>query len=239
MVCELNAPDSMTWSVSLRDRHDRDIEGDVSALLEAIGGVIAEHLPEADGYETVWYRLSGPIEGATVRVCRGRFRATASVQRFVRAHASCEADRRAAEVRLVATAELAAPEGSAPSPSTGPGAAGHWAAASCAVSTAVFGTLALAAGGLLTAWVQALLVLPTLLVWRTTLALSRPAPGALGPSVDHVSCGRPCARDPRAQEAMAEWRGVLAQLRAHRQLLDQPSSLAPFRAPPRSLGATG
>jgi hypothetical protein len=244
----------LTWSVSLRGRSDGDIERDVATLVDAIGHALAQHFPEASGYETVWSRLSGPIEGATARVARGRFRAAVSVQRFARAHADDGGvgSPRALEVRLVATAEVAPPVGStradaARRSGSGDGVRAATCAAAragslaafCAIGTAAFGALALGTAGLLGAWAEALLLLPTLVVWRATLALSRAraAPVAELPAAPERA--RPRPHDPTVRDAMGRWQRVLKQLRGHRQLLDDRSSLAPFRAPPRSLNATG
>lgn len=237
----------LTWSVSLRGRSESDIERDVAILVDAIGQVLAEQFPEASGYETVWSRLSGPIEGATARVARGRFRAAVSVQRFARAHADGgrHDSTRALEVRLVATAEVTPPVGSSRAEAAHrSGSAGSTRAATCAAApalslaalfvlgTAAFGALALETAGLLGAWAG-------LVVWRATLSLS----GAHAAPVAELGAApepeRPRPHDPTVRDAMGRWQRVLRQLRGHRQLLDDRSSLAPFRAPPRSLGATG
>lgn len=244
---------ALTWSVNLRDRGAEEIERDVAALVEAIGHALGEHFPESSGYEAVWYRLSGPIDGVTVRVARGRFRAAASVQRFSRALAAPlpGAPARAGapargngehapnpvQVRLVATASVVPPAGSVQAEASHGAGARSWAAASCALGTAAFGALAFGAAGLLTAWVQVLLLLPTFVVWRTTLALARPpqpSTAALAARSD-----RPRPRDPTIRDAIERWRRLLAHLETHRQLLDDAFDRAPFRASPRTLGATG
>lgn len=248
----------LTWSVSLRGRSDGDIERDVATLVDTIGHALAEHFPEASGYETVWSRLSGPIEGATARVARGRFRAAVSVQRFARAHADGGGvgSPRALEVRLVATAEVAPPVGSTRADAARRSGSGDDSAdglraatcaaaraaglaAICAIGTAAFGALALGTAGLLGAWAQALLLLPTLVVWRATLALSRARAAPVAELAAAPERARPRPHDPTVRDAMGRWRCVLRELRGHRQLLDDRSSLAPFRAPPRSLNATG
>lgn len=204
--------------------------------MEAVRALLAEHFPEAAGYEATWFRLSGPIEGTTVRLQRGRFRAALSVQRFVRAHHPSPAGAAASacaptpvEIRVVASAQIAPPEGCARAqrPTAG------WGTTSYALAVTACGALGLGAAGALELWMQAALLVPALVAWR--------ARGSVAPTPARAAIAAPARRarrrPPAQRDALARWRRLLEPLSLQRDLLDHTSGLAPFRAQPRPVSA--
>ena len=216
----------------MRERDPARLSQAFDELVDVCRQTLAVRFPEAAGYDTRQIRICGPVEGLRFEVCRGRFRGCVSAQRYVRAHgrgAGRGGD--PVEIRLVAHTSIAPRPGSIRAQ---PGMSG-WGVAGCALGTVSLGTLGLGVAGLISSWMQALLLIPALVAWRTCTAISlsrtmTPAPALTG----QVRPG-----DPLAADATARWNRAMANLAAHREVLDQQQGHAPFRDPGRALSDVG
>lgn len=186
----------------------------------------AQHLPEQAGYEVCTTRLSGPIEGVNVHIVRGHFRALISVQRFGRAHAGEHSDA-SAELRIVATASHAEPVTAEDHERS----FAQWSIAGCAMGSVGLGVVGLEYAGLLTAWGQALVVLPLLMAWRLVMVLrihQDLRARALPPSP--VEQARNEAVHAAEGRDRGRWDRLLEQLGQHRDALNQRFAMRPFRS---------
>lgn len=222
----------MSWSVTMRERDPARLEHAFEELLEICRASLAARFPPAAGYDTRQVRICGPVEGLRFEVTRGRFRGYVSAQRYTRVHRSSASHRGdPVGIRLVAHTQMAPRPGGIQAPSTMSG----WGVAGCALGTVSLGTLGLGVAGLISTWMQALLLIPALVAWRTCTAISlartmTPAPALRG----QVRPG-----DPLAADAVARWNRAMVPLAAHRDVLDQTQGQAPFREPARALSAVG
>jgi hypothetical protein len=216
------------------DPHEVDEAFD--QVVEACRASLAARFPEAAGYETRVFRLSGALEGTRFEVSRGRFCGQVSTQRYVRSHGSSEASRAPVEIRLVAHPFFAPRPGSLRAPSRRNG----WALAGCALGTMTLGTLGLGVAGLISSWMHALVVIPALVAWRTcsTISLAR---SLSAPPVAALEGTVPTRRqtDAFAADATNRWNRALAPLREQRERLDEARGRAPFREAACARSAAG
>lgn len=222
-------PDRLSWSV----RHDR-IDALDDALLEdlvdACRDACASRFPATDGYVTSVRRLSGAMDGASINILRGRFRALVSVQRFLRTEAGPEA-----EVRVVACCGHEAPADLA---IVRDGSGARWVIAGCAIGTMGVGAAGLELSGLLGAWGQMLLLIPALIAWKICAALQLLGKPRHSP---------PLQEDPAVRRARARtyaddrrrWHELAEVLATHREAVTERFRLRPFRSQGTALPGMG
>jgi hypothetical protein len=215
----------LSWSV----RHDRTSELDAERLedlLELSREACAIEFPNTDGYVTSIRRLSGALEGASIRITRGRFdggrddfSALISIQRYTRTQ-----DPSTAEIRVVASYRHRARRLVNESAGT---ALSRWSMAGCAVGTMGVGVAGLELSGLLVSWGQALVLIPAFLVWRVCMAVRMA-------TTFRARAREPIAEDPAIASSHARdrkrWRRVTDVLLAQRDAMGERTAMRPFRS---------
>ncbi len=225
----------LTWSVSERPGGrsaggDRAPERAFDELVESCGDLCQRNFPQDDGYEAQRFELSGPVQGARFVVRRGRLEVVLSVQRFERAHAAERGGKRPVEIRLVSSMGMLPVPGAASE-----GAPARFAVAGCALGTLGISALALGSVGLVSAWVQAALLIPALIAWRTFAAVGMAKTmrrqAALGEA-------RMRSYEEALIDALPRWQRMAPALTAERDLIGERLGLPPFRHPARALRAS-
>ncbi len=130
--------------------------------LAACQQLVSDRLPATAGYEVRRVQLAGSLQGWSLRVSRGMFRASLSLQRF---HNRAHDDGSPMELRIVAHAHHAPAQPPSPRRRTG------LRLTSGAAASFGVGVLALAVSGGLTAWATAVLLIPAMFATRLCMAL--------------------------------------------------------------------
>jgi hypothetical protein len=204
-----------SWSLADEAPDEQASDEVLDALTDACRDACANCFPESAGYQLSLRRLSGALEGASVFVTRGAFRALVSVQRFHRATAERQ---RAMQLRVVANAraETTALVSCAPARLSGVAAAG------AVVASLAPGLLLLGLVGALPPWGQMLALIPALLAWRICVALRLEVPPVREP-----------LPEPRAQtrDDLARWQRLRDALAMHREAVATRFHRRGFRSP--------
>ena len=199
-----------------------------------------EEFGEGCGYTTTQRKISGPIEGMTVSVNRGRFQAQVSVQRFTRPQPG-SLRHAPTEIRVVTSAQHTPPEEDGPSER----ALARWGIAGCAVGTMGVGSAGLELAGLLSAWGEVMLLIPALMAWRMCIALRivtdfrRQA--MFDAQREQLEARREAIANAHAKD-LERWSEVERNIEAQRDAVAEQIRLRPFRsqgAIPGTLGHVG
>ena len=162
----------LSWSVTQRSAtHDPVCADAFDELVVSCRDMCVRQFPDDHGYQLTRQTLSGPVDGTRFLVTRGRLRVLLSVQKFERAHRAPVPDSRALEVRIVSSLAVITPNTAAPRHRS----VAVWSVASCALGTFGLSALALTTAGIFTAAMQATMLIPALIVWRTcaTIGIAR------------------------------------------------------------------
>lgn len=224
--------ETLSWSARHDDRGelgDRIYEETVSLCRD----LCARHLPAHAGYEIGTSRLSGPVNGISLHVVRGHFRALVSVQRFARPELGMGALRRnprATELRVVATARHTEPLDT----DARERSIAQWGIAGGAMGSLGAGVVGLEYAGVLSSWGPVLFLLPLFMAWRIAMAMrfhQTLCCEALPESP--LEEARRTAVQTAESRDFERWRRLLDELAQQREAITQRFAMRPFR----SLGA--
>ena len=227
----MNADDvqRLSWTVTQRTTPgDQRAEQAFEELVDSCRELCRSQFPEDAGYTATRYELSGPVQGTRFVVRRGRLRVVLSVQRFERSHAARHDDRTPTEIRLVGSMGLMPlPGQTSPDRSLA-----GWGVAGCALGTLGVSALALGSAGLLSPWIQAALLVPALIAWRTCAAIGVSRSLRRQAAIQGQKAG---PADELLLDALPRWRAMAPALAAERDLIGERLGLPPFRNPARAL----
>jgi hypothetical protein len=216
----------LSWSVRLH----RDQADVLDELVDVCHDMCAAQFCATDGYVTSIRRLSGPIEGATFSMIRGRFRGLISVQRYERRESVDTM-----EIRVVARRRADEPtELAREADRTRLG----WGVVGCTASMMGMSAVGLGMTGALSVWAQVLLLLPAIAIWRVCLALD------LARDMRLQARLRAALRPSRAMARThadddGRWNGLVEQIAAQRDAVAERARMRPFRSPGSALGSVG
>lgn len=222
--------ETLSWSARHEQRGelaDRIYDETVSLCRDCC----ATHLPQHAGYEINATRLSGPVEGISLHVTRGHFRALVSVQRFARPELGMESSSRPGErgeLRVVARAWHAdLPDGEEGDRER---SIAQWSIAGGAMGSLGAGVLGLEYAGLLSSWGPVLILLPLFMAWRIAMAMRFHQTLCC-----HALPESPVDRARRTAVRTAEgrdfdrWHRLIDELVQQREAISQRFAMRPFR----------
>lgn len=221
----------LSWTVTQRTvPGDQRAEQAFEELVESCRELCRSQFPAQDGYDWTRFELSGPVQGTRFEGRRGRLRVVLSVQRFERSHATPHGNRTPTEIRLVGSMGLVPlPGHSSPNRSLA-----GWGVAGCALGTLGVSALALGSAGMLSPWIQAALLVPALIAWRTCAAIGVSRSLRRQAAIEGERAGPAC---DLIMDALPRWRRMAPALAAERDLIGERLGLPPFRNPARALRA--
>lgn len=217
-----------SWSLRHDEGPSHGVDRVFEALMKRCRDAVADEFGDGCGYTTTQRKISGPVEGLTINVTRGRFAAQVSVQRFVRpgpglARPTCP------EIRVVTSARHTPPEEDGQNSK----ALARWGIAGCAAGTMGLGSAGLELAGLLSAWGEIMLLIPALMAWRMCIALRivtdfrRQA--ALDAQREQLQARREAIANAHTKD-LERWSAVERTIEAQRDAVAEQLHLRPFRS---------